>query len=104
MRKYGCLKCESEFEARRLLSLAPLFRGERSTRIVRRAAGEGPGTAEPDQKLSGRKVCDPTSTTRKSVDCIHRIALPLTRSLRCASASTSPREKSGERLRKGALR
>src|SRR3954466_10809402 len=32
------------------LNLAPLFRGERSTRIVRCAAGEGPGTKLPNEK------------------------------------------------------
>ncbi len=54
-RKVGCLNRRIEIEARRLLNLAPHFRGERSTRIVRCASGEGPGTAPPNEKAIGSK-------------------------------------------------
>ncbi|MEA2837319.1 MAG: hypothetical protein QOD89_1869, partial [Bradyrhizobium sp.] len=47
------------------------------------------------QNFSGRKIFSATSTTRESVR-ICRSASPLTRSLRCATASTSPREERGE--------
>jgi hypothetical protein len=43
-RACGCLKFESKFEARRVLT-SPRSCGERSTRIVRCASGEGRGTA-----------------------------------------------------------
>jgi hypothetical protein len=41
---------DHEFEARRFLNLSPLFCGERSTRIVRCASGEGRGTAHAKSK------------------------------------------------------
>ncbi|MEA2943155.1 MAG: hypothetical protein QOD09_3684 [Bradyrhizobium sp.] len=85
---------------KRALNLAPLAgRGRRASSDARRVRGQA--LRPPNEKLSGRKVCDATSTTREYVDCINRTASPLTRSLRCASASTSPR-KSGARLKSAA--
>ncbi len=84
---------DQKSEARRLLTSPRSFAG----RGRREAPGEGPGTALPDQKLIGSESLQRNLPTRESVDCIYRSASPLTRSLRCATASTSPR-KSGARL------
>src|SRR3954469_2103202 len=54
-RKLGCLKLWIGIRNEAPLNLAPLFCGERSTRIVRCAAGEGPGTAPANEKLIGSK-------------------------------------------------
>ena len=54
------------------------------------------------KKLSGRKVCDATSTTRESIACVYRTASPLTRSLRWHGLDRSlqePSEVMGPRLR-----
>ncbi len=71
-------------------------RGRRASSDARRVRGQALRCQT--KNLSGRKVCHSTSTTRESVGWIYRSASPLTRSLRCASASTSPR-KSGARLK-----
>src|SRR3954469_25887578 len=91
-RECGCLKRRSESKSEAPLNLAPLFCGERSTRILRCAAGEGRGTALPDQEPIGSKGLQRTSPTRESSHGVLVIAWPLTRSLRRATASTSPRK------------
>jgi hypothetical protein len=55
MRKCGCLKLWIGISKRSASLTSPRACGERSTRIVRCAAGEGPGTAKPDQKTVGSK-------------------------------------------------
>jgi hypothetical protein len=75
------------------LDLAPLYAGrgrERSERV-------GPGTAPtPSSAVAGGVSAAPESCNR-----IGRTASPLTRSPRCAQASTSPRKERGE-VKKGA--
>jgi hypothetical protein len=95
MPELGCLKIELEIGTKRVLNLAPLFagRGRRASSDARRVRGQA---LRCQIKMpSGRKVCDATSTTRESIARIYRSASPLTRSLRCATASTSPRERAG---------
>jgi hypothetical protein len=82
--------------------LAPLFYGERSTRIVRCASGEGPGTAVPDAKPIGSEgpqhnKHDPRVRRLDLPQCLAPHPKPSLRS----GFDLSPR-KSGERLERRA--
>jgi hypothetical protein len=94
-KRLGCLKLWIKIGSEALPKPRPALagRGRRASSDAWRVRGEA--LRPPIQNLSGRKFYDATSTTRESIDYMDRTASPLTRSLRCASASTSPRKRAG---------
>ena len=98
-RECGCLKIELELERSAFLTSPRSFagRGRRASSDARRVRGQA--LRRPNEKTIGPER---SSTHFADPRFLHRVrvtASPLTRSLRCASASTSPR-KSGARSRK----